>query len=118
MTLNNRKDKTGDTIEVAIYGEPGTYVAISAVDRTLYNMQAGTEISYSEVNPLGVPRVANAHSQINLVTSVSHFSLRVTYRLVDCGVILCDPCIFVERICFSMARLCCTTLVTVAVVFR
>ncbi|KAG0416492.1 hypothetical protein HPB47_006391 [Ixodes persulcatus] len=49
MTLNNRKDKTGDTIEVAIYGDPGTYVALSAVDRTLYNMQAGTEISYSEV---------------------------------------------------------------------
>ncbi|KAH7984189.1 hypothetical protein HPB52_017848 [Rhipicephalus sanguineus] len=49
MTLNNRKDKTGHTIEVAIYGDPGTYVALSAVDRTLYNMQAGTEISYSEV---------------------------------------------------------------------
>ncbi|EEC09566.1 hypothetical protein IscW_ISCW007141 [Ixodes scapularis] len=51
MTLNNRKDKTGDTIEVAIYGDPGTYVALSAVDRTLYNMQAGTEISYSEIKP-------------------------------------------------------------------
>lgn len=49
LTLNNRKDKTGDTIEVAIYGDPGTYVALSAVDRTLYNMQSGTEISYSEV---------------------------------------------------------------------
>ncbi|XP_064466508.1 CD109 antigen-like [Ornithodoros turicata] len=49
MVVNNRKDKTGDTIEIGVYGEPGTYVALSSVDHILYNMQAGTEISHSDV---------------------------------------------------------------------
>lgn len=47
--LNKRKDKTGDTVEVGIYGDPGTYVALSGVDHVLYDMQAGTEISHSNV---------------------------------------------------------------------
>lgn len=49
VQLNNRKDKTGDNIEVAIYGPPGTYVALSGLERALYEMHAGTQLSYSEV---------------------------------------------------------------------
>ncbi|OQR76238.1 C3 and PZP alpha-2-macroglobulin domain-containing protein 8-like [Tropilaelaps mercedesae] len=49
VQLNNRKDKTGDNIEVTIYGPPGTYVALSGLERLLYEMHAGTQLSYSEV---------------------------------------------------------------------
>lgn len=49
VLLNNRKDKTGDTIEVAVYGEPGTYVGLSAIDKDLFNIQSENQLSYSHV---------------------------------------------------------------------
>lgn len=49
VQLNNRKDKTGDNVEIAVYGSPGAYVALSGLERTLYEMHAGTQLSYSEV---------------------------------------------------------------------
>ncbi|XP_013776899.1 CD109 antigen-like isoform X2 [Limulus polyphemus] len=49
ISLNNRKDKTGDTVEVIVRGEPGSYVGLSAADRMLFTMQAGNELSYADV---------------------------------------------------------------------
>ena len=49
VTLNPMKDKTGDTVEVVVLGDPGAYVGISAIDKGFYSMQAGNEISYAEV---------------------------------------------------------------------
>lgn len=36
-------------MEVAIYGEPGSYVGLSGIDRAFYTMQAGNELTYSKV---------------------------------------------------------------------
>ncbi|XP_067001675.2 CD109 antigen [Anabrus simplex] len=47
--INNRKARTGERVEVAIYGEPGAYVGLSGIDRAFYAMQAGNELSYSKV---------------------------------------------------------------------
>ncbi|XP_023235311.1 CD109 antigen-like [Centruroides sculpturatus] len=49
VTLNNKKDKTGETIEVVIRGRPGSYVGLAAVDKTLYDMQTGNELNYVNV---------------------------------------------------------------------
>lgn len=49
VTLNPIKDKTGDTVEVVVLGNPGAYVGISAIDKGFFNMQAGNELSYAEV---------------------------------------------------------------------
>ncbi len=40
LTLNPMKDKTGDTVEVVVLGDPGAYVGISAIDKGFFNMQA------------------------------------------------------------------------------
>ncbi|XP_015596122.1 CD109 antigen isoform X2 [Cephus cinctus] len=47
--INNKKARTGEKVEVAIYGEPGAYVALSGIDRAFYTMQAGNELTYSNV---------------------------------------------------------------------
>ncbi|CAB3251025.1 unnamed protein product [Arctia plantaginis] len=47
--INNRKHRTGERVEVAIYGEPGSYVGLSALDNAFYTMQAGNELSYAKV---------------------------------------------------------------------
>ncbi|XP_076278981.1 macroglobulin complement-related [Lasioglossum baleicum] len=47
--INNKKARTGENVEVAIYGEPGAYVALSGVDRSFFTMQAGNELSYATV---------------------------------------------------------------------
>ncbi|KAH9631713.1 hypothetical protein HF086_014714, partial [Spodoptera exigua] len=47
--INNRKHRTGERVEVAIYGEPGAYVGLSAIDNTFYTMQAGNELTYAKV---------------------------------------------------------------------
>ncbi|KAG7207858.1 hypothetical protein KM043_009457 [Ampulex compressa] len=47
--INNKKARTGENVEVAIYGEPGAYVALSGIDRSFYTMQAGNELSYANV---------------------------------------------------------------------
>lgn len=49
VALNNRKEKTGNLIEVVVRGEPGAYVGLSGIDRAFYSMQAGNEISHAEV---------------------------------------------------------------------
>ncbi|CAG2105524.1 unnamed protein product [Medioppia subpectinata] len=49
VTLNNRKDKTGDTIEVVVLGQPGTYVGLSALDKDLSLLQVGNQINYADV---------------------------------------------------------------------
>jgi len=49
VTLNNRKDKTGDTIEVVVLGQPGTYIGLSALDKDLYSLQVGNQINYADV---------------------------------------------------------------------
>lgn len=36
-------------MEVAIYGEPGSYVGLSGIDRAFYTMQAGNELTYAKV---------------------------------------------------------------------
>ncbi|XP_035917578.1 CD109 antigen [Anopheles stephensi] len=47
--INNRKARTGEKVEVAIYGEPGSYVGLSAIDNAFYTMQAGNELTYANV---------------------------------------------------------------------
>ncbi|XP_015109945.1 CD109 antigen [Diachasma alloeum] len=47
--INNKKARTGERVEVAIYGEPGAYVALSGIDRAFYTMQAGNELTYANV---------------------------------------------------------------------
>lgn len=47
--INNKKARTGERVEVAIYGEPGAYVALSGIDRSFYTMQAGNEVTYANV---------------------------------------------------------------------
>lgn len=50
MYINNRKARTGEKVEVAIYGEPGAYVGLSGIDRAFYTMQAGNELTYAKVS--------------------------------------------------------------------
>lgn len=47
--INNRKARTGEVVEVAIYGEPGAYVGLSAIDRPFYSLQLGNELTYAKV---------------------------------------------------------------------
>ncbi|XP_045452691.1 CD109 antigen [Melitaea cinxia] len=47
--VNNRKHRTGERVEVAVYGEPGAYVGLSAIDHAFYTMQAGNELTYAKV---------------------------------------------------------------------
>lgn len=49
VKLNNKKDKTGETIEIVIRGRPGSYVGLMAVDKTLYDMQTENELNYVNV---------------------------------------------------------------------
>lgn len=47
--INNRKARTGERVEVAVYGEPGAYVGLSGIDNAFYTMQAGNELTYAKV---------------------------------------------------------------------
>jgi CD109 antigen len=47
--INNRKHRTGERVEVAIYGEPGAYVGLSGIDNAFYTMQAGNELTYAKI---------------------------------------------------------------------
>ncbi|EGI57831.1 PREDICTED: CD109 antigen [Acromyrmex echinatior] len=59
--INNKKARTGERVEVAIYGEPGAYVALSGIDRSFYTMQAGNELSYANV----ISKMAHFDEQTN-----------------------------------------------------
>lgn len=47
--VNNRKARTGERVEVAVFGEPGAYVGLSGIDNAFYTMQAGNELTYANV---------------------------------------------------------------------
>jgi CD109 antigen len=47
--INNRKHRTGEKVEVAIYGEPGSYIGVSGIDNAFYTMQAGNELTYANI---------------------------------------------------------------------
>lgn len=47
--INNKKARTGHMVEVAIYGEPGSYVGLSGLDSAFYTMQAGNDLTYAKV---------------------------------------------------------------------
>ncbi|CAG5055792.1 unnamed protein product [Parnassius apollo] len=49
VSINNRKHRSGERVEVAVYGEPGAYVGLSAIDDAFYTMQAGNELTYAKV---------------------------------------------------------------------
>ncbi|KAL1513271.1 hypothetical protein ABEB36_002700 [Hypothenemus hampei] len=49
VLINNKKARTGHKVEVVIYGEPGSYVGLSGIDRAFYTMQAGNELTYAKV---------------------------------------------------------------------
>ena len=49
VTLNNKKDKTGETIEVVVLGQPGTYVGLSGVDKDLYSLQIDNQMNQADV---------------------------------------------------------------------
>ncbi|XP_055682834.1 CD109 antigen [Lutzomyia longipalpis] len=59
--INNRKARTGDKVEVAIYGEPGAYVGLSGIDNAFYTMQAGNELTYANV----ITKMATFDEQTN-----------------------------------------------------
>ncbi|XP_065338347.1 CD109 antigen [Cloeon dipterum] len=46
--VNNRKARTGQVVEIAIYGEPGSYVGLAAMDRAFYAMQSPNQISFTK----------------------------------------------------------------------
>lgn len=52
MFVNNRKARTGEIVEVAIYGEPGAYVGLSGIDRPFYSLQLGNELTYAKVSSM------------------------------------------------------------------
>ncbi|XP_046595942.1 CD109 antigen isoform X1 [Neodiprion lecontei] len=56
LFINDKKARTGENVEIAIYGEPGAYVGLSGIDRAFYTMQAGNELTYA-----------------NVITKMSHF---------------------------------------------
>lgn len=45
VVLNPNKDKHGETLEVAVYGQPGTYVALSAFNKDLYAISDAGQLS-------------------------------------------------------------------------
>lgn len=49
VELNDRKDKTGKTIEVTIHGEQGTYVGLSALDKDLHQLDTESYFNYADV---------------------------------------------------------------------
>jgi CD109 antigen len=49
VKINNRKEKTNNLVEIIIRGQPGAYVGLSGIDSSFYTMQAGNELSYSEI---------------------------------------------------------------------
>ncbi|XP_060805697.1 CD109 antigen isoform X2 [Amyelois transitella] len=49
VVINNRKHRTGERVEVSIYGEPGAYVGLSGIDNAFYTMQAGNELTYAKL---------------------------------------------------------------------
>ncbi|KAI1297211.1 Antigen -like protein [Halotydeus destructor] len=49
VTLNSRKDKSGDSLEVVVLGQPGTYVGLAAMDRDLHALDANNQINHADV---------------------------------------------------------------------
>lgn len=47
--INNQKARTGEHVEVSVYGEPGSYLGLSGIDSAFYTMQAGNELTYANV---------------------------------------------------------------------
>jgi hypothetical protein len=52
LTLNTKKDKTGDTVEVVVLGDPSAYVGISAIDKGFFNMQVYLKLNFEIKNIL------------------------------------------------------------------
>ncbi|XP_058448423.1 CD109 antigen [Malaya genurostris] len=61
VLINNRKARTGEKVEVAIYGEAGSYVGLSGIDKAFYSMQAGNELTYANV----ITKMATYDEQTN-----------------------------------------------------
>ena len=47
LMLNPMKDKTGDSVEVVVFGDPGAYVGISAIDKGFFSMQVIARSSFT-----------------------------------------------------------------------
>lgn len=45
IILNPNKDKHGESLEVAVYGQPGTYVGLSAFNHDLYALSSGVQLN-------------------------------------------------------------------------
>ena len=48
VILNPNKDKHGETLEVAVYGQPGTYVGLSAFNKDLYELSSAGQLNLIE----------------------------------------------------------------------
>lgn len=48
VILYPNKDKHGETLEVAVYGQPGTYVGLSAFNKDLYALSSAGQLSLIE----------------------------------------------------------------------
>ncbi|XP_074042539.1 macroglobulin complement-related [Leptinotarsa decemlineata] len=68
--INNKKARTGHKVEVAIYGEPGSYVGLSGIDRSFYTMQAGNELTYAKV----ISKMSTFDEQTNSTLQHTWFS--------------------------------------------
>ncbi|XP_022237429.1 CD109 antigen-like [Limulus polyphemus] len=50
FTVNLKKTgSNGETVEVTVSGRPGTYVGVSATDRTLFNMHSSNELNHDDM---------------------------------------------------------------------
>ena len=54
LTLNTKKDKTGDTVEVVVLGDPSAYVGIYAIDKGFFNMQVYFKLNFEIKNILSL----------------------------------------------------------------
>lgn len=70
LFINNKKARTGENVEIAIYGEPGAYVGLSGIDRAFYTMQAGNELTYANV----ISKMAHFDEETNSTHSHSWLS--------------------------------------------
>ncbi|CAK9297747.1 unnamed protein product [Gordionus sp. m RMFG-2023] len=49
LILNTKKDLNGYTVEVVCQGQPGSFIGLSAIDNTLYDLRLGNDITWNSV---------------------------------------------------------------------
>jgi len=70
IELNDKKDKTGKTVEVKIYGEQGTYVGLSALDKDLHQLDTESYFNYADV----LKKMGTFDSKVSDILTYSWYS--------------------------------------------